>query len=80
MIIIVDYGVGNVHSILNMLKKIGVEARLSKSPQDIYEADQLILPGVGSFDYGMTQIKSTGYDKVIIHFAQVLKKPLLGIC
>lgn len=80
MIVIIDYGVGNVHSILNMLKKIGVEAKLSEKPEDIFIADKVILPGVGSFDYGMKQLRETGYKDVILKFALELKRPLLGIC
>ena len=67
MIVIIDYGVGNVHSILNMFKKIGVEAKLSESPEELLLADKVILPGVGSFDYGMKQLKETGYYDVYGH-------------
>lgn len=80
MIVIVNYGVGNVNSILNMLKKIGVPAKLSDSPEEILTADKVILPGVGSFDYGMKQLKETGYKEVVLKYAKEIKRPLLGIC
>lgn len=80
MIVIVNYGVGNIYSILNMLKKIGIEAKLSESPQDILNADKVILPGVGSFDYGMKQLKKTGYYDTVLKYANEVKRPLLGIC
>lgn len=80
MIVIIDYGVGNVHSILNMFKKIGVEAKLSESPEELLLADKVILPGVGSFDYGMKQLKETGYYDFVIKYAKDIKRPLLGIC
>lgn len=80
MIVIIDYGVGNVHSILNMFKKIGVEAKLSESPEELLLADKVILPGVGSFDYGMKQLKETGYYDFVIKYAKEIKRPLLGIC
>lgn len=80
MILIIDYGVGNVHSILNMFKKIGIEAKLSENPNEVLLADKVILPGVGSFDYGMRQLKDTGYYETIIKYANEVKKPLLGIC
>ena len=80
MIVIIDYGVGNVHSILNMFKKIGVEAKLSESPEELLLADKVILPGVGSFDYGMKQLKETGYYDFVLKYAKEIKRPLLGIC
>lgn len=80
MITIIDYGVGNVHSILNMLKKIGVDAKLSESPEELLTADKVILPGVGSFDYGMKQLRETGYYDYVLKYANEVKKPLLGIC
>lgn len=80
MIVIIDYGVGNVHSILNMFKKIGVDAKLSENPEEILTADKVILPGVGSFDYGMKQLKETGYYDTVLKYANEVKRPLLGIC
>lgn len=80
MILIIDYGVGNVHSILNMFKKIGIEAKLSEHPSEVLLADKVILPGVGSFDYGMKQLKESGYYETIIKYATEIKKPLMGIC
>ena len=80
MIVIVDYGVGNLGSILNMLKRIGKPAIISSAKNDIQNAEKLILPGVGSFDYGMEQLAEYDLigilnDKVLVH-----KTPVLGIC
>ena len=50
MLTIVDYGVGNLASIKNMFRKLGKEALISSSEQDVLQADKLILPGVGAFD------------------------------
>ena len=80
MIVIIDYGVGNVHSILNMFKKIGVDAKLSENPEQLLTADKVILPGVGSFDYAMKQLKDTGYYDYVLKYANEVKRPLLGIC
>ena len=80
MILIIDYGVGNVHSILNMFKKIGIDAKLSEHPNEVLSADKVILPGVGSFDYGMKQLKESGYYETVLKYAREVKKPLLGIC
>lgn len=80
MIAVIDYGIGNVSSIVNMLKKIGVEAKLANSPQDIELSEKIILPGVGSFDTGMKKLKSSGLiDSIILH-AVTNGKPTLGIC
>lgn len=78
MIVIIDYKMGNVGSILNMLKKIGADAIISSKVEDIKIADKLILPGVGSFDEGMKNLKPL----VPILEEKVLKEkaPILGIC
>lgn len=80
MIAVIDYGIGNVCSIVNMLKKIGVEASLASDIKDIKAADKLILPGVGSFDAGMRKLNESGLGEAIIKHAVVDEKPLLGIC
>lgn len=80
MIAIVDYGLGNLGSIKNMLKKIGYQCIITSSSEEILQADKLILPGVGSFDIGMENLENLGLDIVIKEYAEVLKKPILGIC
>ncbi len=59
MITIVDYGMGNFGSVLNMLKKIGVKATISSSHDEILNAGKLILPGVGAFDAAMNRIQQS---------------------
>lgn len=79
MIAIIDYGIGNVSSIVNMLKKIGVEAILAKTTKDIELAEKIILPGVGAFDTGMRKLKESGLiDAILTHATK--EKPILGIC
>lgn len=81
MIVILDYGMGNVGSIQNMLKKIGVqEVKISRDPEDIRRADKLILPGVGAFDAGMERLREFGLPDQIREHALEQGKPLLGIC
>ena len=80
MIIIVDYKMGNLGSILNMLKKIGAPAMASSLPEDILQADKLILPGVGAFDNGMTNLKESGLLSVLNEKVLAKKTPILGIC
>ena len=80
MITIVDYGMGNLGSIRNMLKKIGEPSIITSAKKDIIEADKLILPGVGAFDRGMKNLDDL--DLIAVLNDKVLDKqtPLLGIC
>jgi glutamine amidotransferase len=80
MIVIVDYGVGNLGSIKNMFKKAGYKAEPSSDPAVIRDADKLILPGVGAFDAAMRKFRETGLVSVVGE--QVLEKkiPVLGLC
>jgi glutamine amidotransferase len=80
VIAVIDYGIGNVGSIVNMLKKIGVSASLASSIDDIQLADKLILPGVGSFDAGMQKLRKSGLKSAIEKHCVEEGKPLLGIC
>lgn len=80
MVAVVDYGVGNVSSIVNMLTKIGVDAMLVQHSKDIEVADKLILPGVGSFDTGMRKLMESGLTDSILKHTVTKNKPLLGIC
>jgi glutamine amidotransferase len=80
VIVIINYGVGNLGSILNMLKKIGVPAKISSCQQDIMEAAGLILPGVGAFDTGMTKLEESGYLAVLNEKVLQQKTSVLGIC
>ncbi|GIZ51306.1 imidazole glycerol phosphate synthase subunit HisH [Noviherbaspirillum aridicola] len=80
MIVIVDYGVGNVGSVHNMLRKVGAKARVSGDETDIRSADKLILPGVGHFGHGMTRLRETGLIPLLEEQALHTRKPVLGIC
>ncbi|WP_163514108.1 imidazole glycerol phosphate synthase subunit HisH [Gelidibacter japonicus] len=81
MITIIDYKVGNITSIQKMLKKAGyADAIISGRVEDIQNASKLILPGVGHFDYGMKQLKSSGLTEVLNQRVLDDKVPILGIC
>ncbi|MBR6559378.1 MAG: imidazole glycerol phosphate synthase subunit HisH [Clostridia bacterium] len=75
---IIDYGMGNLHSVLNACKFLGINAFCSGDADKLSEADGLILPGVGAFPDAMTCLESTGLDLFIKEY--VKEKPLLGIC
>lgn len=80
MVVIVDYKMGNVGSILNMLKKVGARAKISGDPGDIMKADRLILPGVGTFDQGMKNLADTRIIDVLNKRVLEEKCNILGIC
>ncbi len=80
MIVIVDYGVGNVGSIKNMLRKIGKDAVIGRLPEDILSADKLILPGVGAFDTGMRCLKQSGLLPYLNKRVLEDRVHVLGIC
>jgi glutamine amidotransferase len=79
-IAVVDYGHGNLGSILNMLKKIGSPGILVSDPERLDCADKIILPGVGAFDSGMQALEQRGFRETLVKKALVEKVPLLGIC
>ncbi len=81
MIVIVDYGLGNLGSIANMLKKIGVnDVLISSDKSEISMADKLILPGVGAFDQGMKSLAEKGLVEVVNQKVLGEKTPVLGLC
>lgn len=80
MIAIVDYGMGNLGSIVNMIKKTGHECVITSSCIEINNADKLILPGVGSFDAGIINIQQLGIMDALNNKVLVEKTPILGIC
>jgi glutamine amidotransferase len=80
MIAILDYKMGNVQSIANMFKKIGVAAKVTNEPEEIKNADKLILPGVGYFDFAMNNLKSMPCYQLLNDLVLLEKKPILGIC
>lgn len=81
MVAIIDYGIGNIESIKNMLKKIGAkDVFLASQPSGLEKADRFILPGVGSFDAGMDLLNHSGLRKELDKQILEYRKPILGIC
>lgn len=79
MIAIINYGLGNLHSVQKAAAYTGGEAMVTDDPNVILEADKVILPGVGAFADGMKGLKTRGLVPVVQE-AAALGKPLLGIC
>lgn len=80
MIVIIDYGVGNLASVANMFKKIGVSTVVSGDPKIIKDASKLLLPGVGAFDGGMGNLERSGLIGLLNEKVLEEKVPTLGIC
>ena len=79
MIAIIDYGVGNLFSLVSSFKAIGVEAVITDREEVIRAADKLILPGVGAFGDARRKLAETGMDKLVLQEAET-GKPIMGVC
>lgn len=77
---IIDYGVGNLSSVGNMIIKSGGKPILIKNPSDLNLSERIILPGVGSFDAGMKNLKDSNLIPVLNEAVNVNKVPFIGIC
>ncbi len=80
MISVVDYGVANLGSMLNMLRKVGAAAELVGTPEALVRATKIVLPGIGAFDHGMAALAERGLVEPLRHMALEERVPLLGIC
>jgi glutamine amidotransferase len=75
-IVIINYGAGNIQSILFAIERLGYTAVLTNNPDEIQQADKVIFPGVGEASYAMQKLIESGLDSLIPN----LKQPVLGIC
>lgn len=80
MITIIDYNTGNLGSIKNMLKRLGISSQITNDVTKIEQAEKLILPGVGHFDYGMKNLHNSGVVNMLNQKVLENKTPILGIC
>jgi glutamine amidotransferase len=80
MITIVDYGMGNLGSVFNMFKKIGVASKITSDLEEIKTATKLLLPGVGSFDKAIQRINTSKIKEVLDYKVLTEQTPILGIC
>lgn len=80
MIKIIDYGMGNLRSVQKAFERINFSAKISSDKDDIYNADKLILPGVGNFEKGIANLKSNGLYNTLNVAVFEKKIPILGIC
>ena len=75
-IVIINYGAGNIQSIMFAIERLGYKAVLSNNPDEIKSADKVIFPGVGEASYAMRMLQESGLDTLI----PTLKQPVFGIC
>jgi glutamine amidotransferase len=80
MLVIIDYGMGNLHSVLKAFKRLRIDAKVSADISDIQTADKLILPGVGHFKKGMDNLAERNLIQTLNEEVLQKKKPILGIC
>ena len=80
MITIIDYGVGNISAFQNVYKSLDIPTQIAKSVEDLQEVEKLILPGVGAFDYAMSQLNQSGMRERLDELVLIQKTPVIGIC
>jgi glutamine amidotransferase len=80
MVAIINYGLGNLTSILNMHRRLGIDAEITDEFKKIEKADRLILPGVGHFKRGMENLNASGLKDLLDRLVIQQRKPILGIC
>lgn len=79
MIAIIDYGMGNLHSVSKAVERLGYEAQITSDPDQIWSAQGAILPGVGAFGDAMAHLRDAQLDQVVIDYARA-GRYMLGIC
>ena len=79
MIAIIDYGMGNLRSVLKAIEAVGGKAEIATDPDQVRRADRVILPGVGAFADAIAELRKTGLDQAFIEVVRA-GKPCLGVC
>lgn len=77
---VVDYGCGNLASVINMIQHVGGEAQIIRSPAQLRETSKLVLPGVGAFDHGMNNLRDGDWVAPLEQAVFERRVPLIGIC
>lgn len=80
MITIVDYGLGNIRSFANVYERLNIKTKIARSTNDLRDASRIILPGVGAFDYAITQLNLSGMRDELEKQVIINKVPVIGIC
>ena len=80
MVTIIDYGVGNINAFVNVYSRLNIITKIAKVSSDLDDAEKLILPGVGAFDYAMTSLNNSGMRQKLEDLVLNSKVPILGVC
>lgn len=80
MVVVIDYGMGNLHSVSKALETVGADVLISSNPRDIERADRIVLPGVGSFVRAIQHLHDLNFTGALYEQVIIKKKPFLGIC
>lgn len=80
MITIVNYGLGNIHAFANIYKRLNIPVYIASTAEELRNAERIILPGVGSFDWAMSRLNESGMRNILDELVIEKGKPVLGIC
>ena len=80
MIVIIDYGLGNINAIYTVYKNLNIPVKIASNPSDLKNSEKLILPGVGAFDYAMEKLDKSGMRDTLNDLILNGEKNILGIC
>lgn len=80
MITIIDYGLGNIRAFRNVYERLNIPVNIARQPSDFSGTTKLILPGVGAFDYAMSQFNLSGIREKVENLVLNHRMPILGIC
>lgn len=80
MIVLIDYGIGNLQAFLNLYQRLHIPVMVATTVEDIEKADKLVLPGVGHFDHAMKRFNSSIMKDTVIRKVTEEKVPIIGIC
>lgn len=80
MITIIDYGLGNIRAFLNVYERLKIPAKVAYKADDLKNSEKIILPGVGAFDYAMSQLNASGMRDELEKQVLINKVPVIGIC
>lgn len=80
MITIIDYGLGNIRAFINVYERLNIKTKVARIANDLKNATKIILPGVGAFDYAMSQLNASGMRDELENQVLINKVPVIGIC